>query len=226
MHLIRRLLCTTILLGLAGANANVFAAPAAPQNGNEYMTLPTVQPTDSGSKVEVTEFFAYYCPHCNVFEPLLEAWVKKQGNNIVFKRVHVGSDPRVAPQQRLYYTLEAMNLVGQYHTKAFDAIHKDHLKLQSDDEVFDWAAKAGINRAAFISAYRSFGMPSKLRRADATMAAYKVDHWPMVAIDGKYTTSPSMANKNATAAMTEEQQQQNALMVMDFLVAKAKAEKK
>jgi thiol:disulfide interchange protein DsbA len=224
MNVIRRLLCTTALLGLAGAN--VYAAPAAPQNGNEYMTLPAAQPTESGNKVEVTEFFAYYCPHCNVFEPLLAAWVKKQGNNIVFKRVHVTSDPRVAPQQRLYYTLEAMGIADQYHTKAFDAIHKDHLKLQSDDEVFDWAAKAGINRAAFISAYRSFGIPSKLRRAEGMMQAYKVDHWPMVAIDGKYTTSPSMANKNAPAGMTEEQQQQNALMVMDFLVAKAKAEKK
>ena len=224
MNVIRRLLCTTALIGFAGAGAGVFAA--TPQNGNEYMTLPTAQPTESGKKVEVTEFFAYYCPHCNVFEPRLAAWVKKQGNNIVFKRVHVTSDPRVAPQQRLYYTLEAMNLVDQYHTKAFDAIHKDNLKLQSDDEVFDWAAKAGIDRAAFTAAYRSFGIPSKLRRADSMMAAYKVDHWPMVAIDGKYTTSPSMANKNATGATSEAQQQDNALAVMDFLVAKAKAEKK
>jgi thiol:disulfide interchange protein DsbA len=222
MNLIRRLLCTTALLGFAGANA--FAA--APQNGSEYMTLPTAQPTEAGKKVEVTEFFAYYCPHCNVFEPRLAAWVKKQGNNIVFKRVHVTSDPRVAPQQRLYYTLEAMGIVEQYHTRAFDAIHKDRLKLQSDDEVFDWAAKAGIDRAAFMAAYRSFGIPSKLRRADAMMAAYKVDHWPMVAIDGKYTTSPSMANKNAPQNMSEAQQQEHALEVMDFLVDKAKAEKK
>jgi thiol:disulfide interchange protein DsbA len=222
MNLIRRLLCTTALLGFAGANA--FAA--APQNGSEYMTLPTAQPTEAGKKVEVTEFFAYYCPHCNVFEPRLAAWVKKQGNNIVFKRVHVTSDPRVAPQQRLYYTLEAMGIADQYHTKAFDAIHKDRLKLQSDDEVFDWAAKAGIDRAAFMAAYRSFGIPSKLRRADAMMAAYKVDHWPMVAIDGKYTTSPSMANKNAPQNMSEAQQQEHALEVMDFLVDKAKAEKK
>jgi thiol:disulfide interchange protein DsbA len=210
------------LLGFAGANAYA----ATPQNGTEYMTLATPQPTESGNKVEVTEFFAYYCPHCNVFEPLLEAWVKKQGNNIVFKRVHVTSDPRVAPQQRLYYTLEAMGIVDQYHQKAFDAIHKDHLRLQSDDEVFDWAAKAGIDRAKFMSAYRSFGIPSKLRRADSMMAAYKVDHWPFVAIDGKYTTSPSMANKNAPENMTEVQQQEHALQVMDFLVAKAKAEKK
>jgi thiol:disulfide interchange protein DsbA len=222
MNVIRRLICTTALLGLAGANA--FAA--TPMNGTEYMTLPAAQPTESGAKVEVTEFFAYYCPHCNVFEPRLSAWVKKQGNNIVFKRVHVASDPRVAPQQRLYYTLESMGLVEQYHTKVFDAIHKDGLKLQSDEEVFEWAAKAGIDRAAFTSAYRSFGIPSKLRRAEGMMTAYKVDHWPMVAIDGKYITSPSMANKNAPQNMTEAQQQDHSLQVMDFLVAKAKAEKK
>lgn len=225
MNLIRRLICSTLcstLLGFTGASA--FAA--TPVNGAEYMTLPTAQPTESGKKVEVTEFFAYYCPHCNVFEPLLASWVKKQGNNIVFKRVHVASDPRVAPQQRLYYTLEAMGLVEQYHTKVFDAIHKDHLKLQSDDEVIDWAAKAGIDRATFAGAYRSFGIPSKMRRAEGMMAAYKVDHWPMIAIDGKYTTSPSMANKNAPENMTEVQQQEHALQVMDFLVAKARAEKK
>jgi thiol:disulfide interchange protein DsbA len=222
MNLIRRLICTTALLGFAGASA--FAA--TPMNGNEFMTLPAAQPTEAGNKVEVTEFFAYYCPHCNVFEPRLSAWVKKQGNNIVFKRVHVASDPRVAPQQRLYYTLEAMGLADQYHTRVFDAIHKDQLKLQSDDEVFEWAAKAGIDRAAFTGAYRSFGIPSKLRRAEGMMAAYKVDHWPMIAIDGKYTTSPSMANKNAPNNMSEVQQQEHALQVMDFLVAKAKAEKK
>ena len=222
MNVLRRLICTAALLAFAGTSA--FAA--TPQNGNEYLTLATPQPVEAGGKVEVIEFFAYYCPHCNLFDPLLAAWVKKQGNNIDFKRIHVTSDPRVAPQQRLYFTLEAMGLVDQYHSKVFDAIHKDHLKLQSDDEVFDWAAKAGIDRAKFISVYRSFGIPSKLRHADSEMAAYKVDHWPFIAIGGKYTTSPSMANKNAPENMTEVQQQEHALQVMDFLVAKAKAEKK
>lgn len=222
MNVIRRLICSAALLAFASASA--FAA--TPQNGNEYLTLATPQATEAGNKVEVTEFFAYYCPHCAVFDPLLSAWIKKQGNNIVFKRVHVTSDPRVAPQQRLYYTLDAMGLVDQYHSKVFDAIHKDHLKLQSDDEVFDWAAKAGIDRAKFIGVYRSFGIPSKLRHADSEMAAYKVDHWPFIAIGGKYTTSPSMANKNAPENMTEVQQQEHALQVMDFLVAKARAEKK
>ena len=96
-------LCTVAL----GASAS----PAEPKNGVEYDTLATPQATDAGKKIEVTEFFAYYCPHCNVLEPQLAAWVKKQGDNIVFKRVHVSRDDSVTPQQRLFFTLQAMGLL-------------------------------------------------------------------------------------------------------------------
>src|SRR5471030_1490220 len=88
---------------LCSAVLGAHASPSDPKNGVEYETLATPQPTDAGKKVEVTEFFAYYCPHCNALEPQLSAWVKKQGDNIVFKRVHVSRDESVAPQQRLFY---------------------------------------------------------------------------------------------------------------------------
>ena len=103
MRPLRRLTCAAILFAAAGIAA---ASPAAPKEGADYLILPEAQPTDSGGKVEVTEFFAYYCPHCHAFEPQLAAWVKKQGDNIVFRRVHVPRGPAVAPQQRLFYTLE------------------------------------------------------------------------------------------------------------------------
>src|SRR5687767_11692794 len=109
MRPLRRLLCTAALLAFSGTAA---ASPASPVEGVEYKTLPTPQPVDAGArKVEVTEFFAYYCPHCNAFEPLLMDWVKKQGDTVVLRRVHVPRDPSVLPQQRLFYTLEAMGLV-------------------------------------------------------------------------------------------------------------------
>jgi thiol:disulfide interchange protein DsbA len=63
-----------------------------------------------------------------------------------------------------------------------------------------------------------------VRRAGAMMNEYQVDHWPFVAIDGRFVTSPSMANPEDTPA-TELQQQQVALQVMDALVEKAKAAK-
>jgi len=220
MRASRRLLCTA-LLGLAAglSSASVLAAPAEPQEGKQYQSLPSPQPTDTGKKVEVIEFFAYYCPHCHVFEPQLAAWVRKQGDNIVFKRVHVSRGAAVQPQQRLFYTLEAMGLLEQYHQKAFDAMHVERLRLGSDQEVIDWAARAGIDRAKFTETYRSFGIQARLRRADAMMDAYGIDHWPKIVVDGRYATSPSMVNEGAT----EAQQQQAALQVMDVLVAKSRA---
>lgn len=215
-----------IALALCGLAAVASASPADPKNGTEYLTLPEVQNTDSGNKVEVTEFFAYYCPHCHAYEPVLAAWVKKQSDKISFKRVHVAHHPSVVPQQRLYYTLEAMGLVEQYHAKVFAAMHEQRLRLSTDEQVFDWAAGAGLDRAKFIDVYRSFGTEAKLRRANAMMAAYHIDQWPMVAIAGRYLTSPYQSGRGSPAEATEALQQQWSLKVMDFLVAKAKAEKK
>jgi thiol:disulfide interchange protein DsbA len=221
---LRRLFCAS-LLGLAAAAVLPGAGATEPQDGAGYLTLAPPQPTDSGRKVEVIEFFAYYCPHCYAFEPVLAAWVRRQGDNIVFRRVHVPRDVHVAPQQRLFFTLKAMGLLEQYHDKVFAAMHVDRLRLDSDEQVFDWIAKNGIDRARFIDTYRSFGIQQRLRRADAMMDAYRVDRWPVVVIDGRFLTSPSHASENTAAALTEAQQQQRALQVMDTLVARAKADR-
>jgi thiol:disulfide interchange protein DsbA len=223
MNPLRRILLAAALLGLAGAAG---AAPAEPKAGVQYLVLPEPQNTDAGNKVEVTEFFAYYCPHCAAFEPLLAEWVKKQGANIVFKRVHVPRDASVLPQQRLFYTLEAMGLLDQYHDKVFDAMHVERLRLSSDEQVFDWVAKAGIDRARFVDTYRSFGVQARLNAAGAKVGAYHVNYWPQVVIDGRYVTSPSQANEGVKEARTEAQQQQYALQVMDYLVGRAKADRK
>jgi thiol:disulfide interchange protein DsbA len=210
---------------LAGAGANAAASPAQPASGVEYVTLAETQNTDAGQKIEVTEFFAYYCPHCASFEPALADWVKKNSDKIVFKRVHLGHTPAVVPQQRLYYTLESMGIAPQYHAKVFTAMHEQRQRFGNDEQVFDWAASAGIDRAAFTNAYRSFGIQAKLVRANGMVASYKVQDWPKIAIAGRYLTSPTQAGSGASDA-SEAQQQQMALQVMDFLVAKAAAEKK
>ena len=224
MSLPRRLFCTA-LLGLAAGMSVLPALAADPQAGKDYVVLPSTQPADTGKKVEVIEFFAYYCPHCYAFEPQLSAWVTKQGDNIVFKRVHVPGGASVLGQQRLFYTLDAMGLLSQYHRKVFDAMHQQHLRLSSDEQVFDWVAQNGIDRATFIDTYRSFGIQARLRRASAMMDSYGVDRWPLVVIDGRFVTSPSHVGASAPEGSTEAQQQQMALQVMDFLVTKAKADK-
>ena len=229
MRPLRRLLCTAALLGASSLAAipAASASAAAPKDGVEYKTLPAALPTDAGPrKVEVIEFFAYYCPHCYAFEPLLEEWVRKQGDAIVLRRVHVPRDASVAPQQRLFYTLESLGLLEQYHAKAFAAMHVERLRLSNDEQVFDWATRAGIDRTRFIDTYRSFGVQAKLRRAGTLMQEYGVTHWPMVAIDGRFLTSPGMVAEGPDGHQPETQLLQGTLQVMDHLLAKAKAGKK
>ena len=223
MKLIKRILAVV----LCGVSFAALASPAAPVAGTDYVVLPEPQKVDTGRKVEVIEFFAYYCPHCFAFEPSLAAWAKKQGDNIVFKRVHVGRGPGVLPQQKLFFTLEAMGLLEQKHQAVFDAMHRQNNSLRDDQAVADWAAGAGIDKKKFADTYGSLGVMGKVRRTEHMMGDYRVDYWPMVIVDGKYMTSPAEASKGAKPApTTEEQFHANATTVLDFLVAKAKAEKK
>jgi protein dithiol oxidoreductase (disulfide-forming) len=198
-----------------------FGVNAAPQGGADFRTLDKPQQTDSGKKVEVTEFFWYSCPHCNALEHDLVAWVKKQGDAIVFKRVPVAFRDSMAPQQKLFYTLEAMGKFDELHTKVFNAIHVQKQRVDSEAEILDFIVKQGIDKQKFLEVYNSFGVQSKAKRATQLMQAYQVDGVPMIAIDGRYVTSPSIVGERL-GNKPEPVLHAATLQVMDTLVAKAK----
>jgi thiol:disulfide interchange protein DsbA len=217
-----KFILTAVTLSAVALTAS--ASPTDPQVGTEYKVLKTPQPVDTGKKVEVIEFFDYACPHCAGFDATLNAWVKKQGDNIVFKRVHIGRQGTDLPQEKMFYTLQAMGLLTpELHTKAFNEIHVNHNRMNRDELVFDFVAKQGVDKQKFIDTYRSFGIAGHLRKAMSMMDAYNVEFWPYLAVDGKYVTAPSMALANAS---TEAQLNEAVTQVLDVLVTKAKAEKK
>ncbi|MGE0499153.1 MAG: thiol:disulfide interchange protein DsbA/DsbL, partial [Ramlibacter sp.] len=95
-------------------------AQKKPEEGTEYLALDKAVPVEAPrGKVEVIEFFWYNCPHCNAFEPKLESWIKKLPSDVVMKRVPVAFRDDFVPQQRLFYTLEAMGKLDELHGKVF-----------------------------------------------------------------------------------------------------------
>jgi thiol:disulfide interchange protein DsbA len=218
MRLFLRVL-TTISLCFFAVSAG--ASEAEPKSGLDYITLSTPQPTDSGKKVEVVEFFGYFCPHCNVFDPMLSEWVKKQGNNIVFKRIPVAFNDSALPQQRLYFTLEAMGKLEELHKKIFAAIHADRQQLNKEEAIVDFVVKQGIDKQKFLDTYNSFSVQSKVTRATQMQGLYRIEGVPTIAIDGRFLTSPSIAAAGMPANhQSEASLQLGALNVMDVLVAK------
>lgn len=211
-------------LTLSAVAFTASASPTDPKEGAEYKTLAKPQPVDTGKKVEIIEFFDYACPHCAAFDETLNNWVRKQGDNIVFKRVHIGRLGADLPQAKMFYTLQTMGvLTPELNTKAFNEIHVNRNRLNRDEQVFDFVAKQGVDRQKFIDTYRGFGVAGHVRKALAQMDAYQVEFWPQLIVDGKYQTAPSMANPNAS---TEAQLNEDVTRVLDALVVKAKAEKK
>jgi thiol:disulfide interchange protein DsbA len=182
------------LAAAALSPATLLAQQKQPEEGSEYLALKRpVNVSVPPGKVEVIEFFWYSCPHCNAFEPRLQAWVKRLQPDVVMKRVPVAFRDDFVPQQRLYYTLEALGKVDELHEKVFHAIHVDRMALNRDDGILDWAGKQGLDKAKFAEAYQSFDVTSKARRATQLQDAFQVQGVPAMGIAGRYYTDGTIA---------------------------------
>jgi thiol:disulfide interchange protein DsbA len=201
-------------LGLLSLAANPAHAQARiPKAGSEYLVLDKRVPVDApAGKVEVVEFFSYNCPHCNDFEPALEAWAKTAPKEVAFRRIpvpFVGND--VEAKQRLYYALEALGKVDEFQPKVFNAIHKQRQNVNGDANIIAWVAANGIDGTKFKEVFTSFGVASKAKRASQMTDAYKVAGVPAMAVAGRWYVDGETAGN-----MT------NVLQVVNFLVGEAK----
>lgn len=196
----------------AAALPDVANAQAAFRNGADYQTLERPVPTEAGpGQVEVIEFFWYNCPHCNAFEPQFQAWIKTAPKDVKVRRVPVSFRPDFEPQQRLYYTLEALGKVEELHGKVFYAIHTERLPLQTAEPIAAWVEKQGVDKAKFVELFNSFSVTTKVRRATQLQDAYVIDGVPSLGIAGRYLTSGTIAKSMGRA-----------LQVTDFLIAQSR----
>jgi protein dithiol oxidoreductase (disulfide-forming) len=192
-----------------------FAQGKKPEDGVEYMTLDKRAPVDAPpGKIEVIEFFWYSCPHCNRFEPQLEAWIKKLPPDVVMRRVPVAFRDDFVPQQRLYYVLEALGKVDEMQPKVFHAIHVDSMGVNREDSILAWAEKQGFDKAKFAEMYNSFSVAAKVKRAVQLQEIYKVTGVPAIGVAGRYYTDGELSHS-----------MERALQVTDYLIAEARKAK-
>jgi len=211
------------VLVAVGASPALFAARAAlgqisgpPREGVDYTVLANPQPTDSPGKIEVLDFFWYGCPHCYAFLPDLEAWHKRQAADVAYKHVPVAFDAAREPHSKIFYALQALNRVDDMHAKVFDAFHVRHMRLLDRDEIADFMASNGIARDKWLAVYDSFSVAGSVSRARLITQAYTIDGTPTLACDGRFLTSPSLAQSHTNAG---------ALAVLDYLVERVRRER-
>jgi thiol:disulfide interchange protein DsbA len=206
--------CAVALASLGLPNL-VWAQNKKPDDGTDYLTLDKRVPVETpAGKIEVIEFFWYSCPHCNAFEPKLVNWIKKLPPDVVMRRVPVAFRDDFVPQQRLYYTLEAMGKLDELHGKVFNTIHIDHNVIDKEGPILVWAEKQGLDKAKFQEQYNSFSVSTKARRGTQLQDAYKVQGVPAIGVAGRYYTDGTLAGT-----------MDRALQVTDYLIAEARKAK-
>ncbi|WP_233879054.1 thiol:disulfide interchange protein DsbA/DsbL [Paraburkholderia flagellata] len=204
----------SLIAGVAHASAD------APVAGKDYTVLKTPQALDvPAGKIEVIEFFWYGCPHCNAFDPFLEGWIKKQGQDVVFKRVPVAFRDDFIPHSKMYYALDALGLAQKLTPVVFHEIHVNKNYLLTPEDQAKFLATQGVDPKKYMEAYNSFSTQSALQRDKALLDSYKIDGVPTIAIQGKYETGPAMVQGPEDKALP------GTLQVMDFIVSQIRSKK-
>lgn len=201
----------------AGLMAASLSASAQEQltEGKDFLRLKNAQEVESGTKIEVIEFYSFGCPHCRDLEEYLGPWIKKVPADVSFKRVPVAFQPAWVNLGKIYYTLEALGR-EDLTAKVFQSIHGAKVNLHEEKVFFDWAGTNGLDAKKVQEMWGSFAINSKMNRAKTLAGNYQVDSVPMLFVDGKFKVQPHLLkgqHKDVPAAL-------------DFLIAKARAERK
>ncbi len=167
------------------------AIAASAQAQEKYVSFEPAFASQTPNKTEVLEFFSYACGHCAAMEPMVQQLSTDLPEGAVLVPVPVGFNASMQPMQHLFYTLIALDR-KDFHSKVFDAIHKEKKRLFTKEAIVDWAVSQGIDKASFESTYDSFGVNAKVRNATTLTDQYKVNATPSFAVAGKYLTSPGM----------------------------------
>ena len=171
------------------------ALPASAQPDIEglYQKLPAPQPTSDPDKVEVVEVFWYGCPHCNRFQPYLEAWNERLPDHVRFVRMPAIFNDLWDTHARAYYIAEALGILDEIHPLIFAAIHDEGRNLASLEAIREFFAAHGVEAADFDRHAKSFSVQSGVQRSLVMQGRYGIRGVPALIVNGRFLVSGATA---------------------------------
>jgi thiol:disulfide interchange protein DsbA len=145
-------------------------------------------PAMSGGRVQVVEFFAFWCNPCYAFESELVRWAQA-----VEARIEV-----------VHYTAAALGRLDIVRGPMFDEIHQSGNALDSVEALAKLFARFGVDIAAFDEAFNSSAVDAQVERAAALAREYGIMSTPTLVIAGRYRTNTSLAGSAERALAVAE----------------------
>lgn len=181
------------------------------RQGQHYhpISSPASAPTD---RVEVVEAFAYPCPACRTFLPIISRWADTLPDHVSLSHLPVGLQPGWEIFARVYYTAEVLGLGQEAHEAMFRALHDERRPFRSIEEIAAVYTEFGIEAGEFVSTSQSFAVDGRMRRNRNDIMRYGVRGTPTMIVQGKWRLSPTDFNSY-----------QELLAAVDYLVERESA---
>jgi len=134
----------------------------------------------------VVELFWYGCPHCYAFEPTINPWAEKLPADVNFKRIPALFGGPWDAHGQLFITLDTMGVEHKVHNAVFNAIQKEGKRLTKPEDMADFVATQGVDKAKFLETFNSFAVKGKMAQYKELAQKYGVQGVPTMIVNGKY----------------------------------------
>ncbi|MBX7279313.1 thiol:disulfide interchange protein DsbA/DsbL [Pseudomonas sp. M5A4_2d] len=180
-----------LILSAALVTASLFgmtaqAADVPLEAGKTYVELANPVPVSEPGKIEVVELFWYGCPHCYAFEPTINPWAEKLPADVNFKRIPALFGGPWDAHGQLFITLDTMGVEQKVHNAVFNAIQKEGKRLTKPEDMADFVATQGVDKAKFLETFNSFAVKGKMAQYKELAQKYGVQGVPTMIVNGKY----------------------------------------
>ena len=161
-----KLVKAVLMAATLGLAANASAVQY--EEGKHYETIDA----RASKKPEVKEFFSFYRPHCNNFEPVVKELKTLLKDGVKFKKSHVDfSGPRDPEIQTIlaqgYATANVLPQKDALVAAVFNHIHGKRARINELADMKDIFVSQGVSAEDFDKYYNSFSvrtMASKMKR--------------------------------------------------------------
>jgi len=192
--MVRYLMLILLAVGLTAGQAQA-ATKTFEENVNYELILPEPEHAKPGAPVEVMEFFMWSCPHCYLFEPFVQEWLKDKAEDIEFVQVPVMFGGSANLHAKVFYALQAIGELDRLKEAFFVEIHDKRNGLKTRDAVDAFLASKDVDMEKFGKAMKSFAVAAKTNRAAVLMRRNGIRGVPALVVDGRYKSGRGLNYK-------------------------------
>lgn len=162
------------------------AAQAATE-GADYTVLAKPIPQVQTDKIEVLEFFGYFCVHCHNLDPVLLKHSKTFAKDTYLRTEHVVWQPEMLGLARVAAAVNASGLKYQANPAVFKAVYEQKIDLADSATFKQWAAaQKSFDAKKLVAAYDAPASVAAAKKMQQLTEIYQIGGTPMVVVGGRY----------------------------------------